>query len=208
LISCDVAFFSCFGKISTNSFSRYRACDRASRHNGEENAKESAKESKRATHVSGGAYDEHRHPESHIFDGKGLLSDSTSFQICDITDPVLHQLLHDADARSDTFDPRSGWYITANLDRIRALMRHKLFLLRSPGGPQVISEEESMRWLREESDYYVRNESKTQIKAVPGGKTAKTAAAHRKRNRAKEQLSDAQRQVRDEICIMPLLRLV
>jgi len=80
-------------------------------------------------------------------------------------------------------------------------MRHKLFLLRSPDGPQVISEEESMRWLKEESDYYVRNESTTHIRAVPGGKTAKTAATHRKRNRAKEQLSDAQRQVRDEICI-------
>ena len=86
--------------------------------------------------------------------------------------------------------------MAAKLDRIRALMRHKLFLLRSPNGPQVISEEESIRWLKEESDYYVRNESTTHIKAVPGGKTAKTAAAHRKRNRAKEQLSDAQRQVR------------
>ena len=80
-------------------------------------------------------------------------------------------------------------------------MRHKLFLLRSPEGPQVMSEEESMRWLREESDYYVRNESKTHIRAVPGGKTAKTA--HRKRNRAKEQLSDAQRQVRDDEICMP-----
>jgi hypothetical protein len=56
-----------------------------------------------------------------------------------------------------------------------------------------------MRWLKEESDYYVRHEGAARVKAVPGGKTAKTAGGgYRKRNRAKEQLSDAQRQVRAE----------
>lgn len=44
--------------------------------------------------------------ESHIFDGKILLSDATSFQVCDITDPVLKLLLDDEASRRETFDVR------------------------------------------------------------------------------------------------------
>lgn len=47
-----------------------------------------------------------RHRESHIFDGKILLSDATSFQVCDITDPVLVKMLHDPENWAESFDVR------------------------------------------------------------------------------------------------------
>jgi len=58
-----------------------------------------------------------------------------------------------------------------------------------------MTDEESLRWLYEESDYYVRHEGAEHLEEATGSKTAGTTGrGHRKRNRAKEQLSDAQRQ--------------
>ncbi|KAF8316858.1 hypothetical protein DL93DRAFT_2077675 [Clavulina sp. PMI_390] len=155
---------------------------------------------RKAGHIGGGAYDEWRHPESHIFDGQNLISDATSFQVMDITDPTLKAIMDDPANRRDKFDARDGWFKPDALDRIKALFRHKLFLLRSPNDPRALTEEESQAWYEEESIRFVRTariDGDDDGDANAGGGTGRargsaTVKGKGKKNRAKAMQDDVQ----------------
>ncbi|KAI0771512.1 RNA polymerase III transcription factor IIIC subunit-domain-containing protein [Trametes elegans] len=66
---------------------------------------------------------------SHIFDGTTVTSETAAFQLCDITDPMLKEMIEDEDALRETCNERDGWYTTAALERIKAVLRHKFFSL-------------------------------------------------------------------------------
>ncbi|KAI0662974.1 RNA polymerase III transcription factor IIIC subunit-domain-containing protein [Cubamyces menziesii] len=66
---------------------------------------------------------------SHIFDGVTVTSETAAFQLCDITDPMLKEMIEDEDALRETCSERDGWYTTHALERIKAVLRHKFFSL-------------------------------------------------------------------------------
>ncbi|CDO74112.1 hypothetical protein BN946_scf185043.g162 [Trametes cinnabarina] len=66
---------------------------------------------------------------SHIFDGVTVTSETAAFQLCDITDPMLKEMIEDEDAVRETCNERDGWYTTHALERIKTVLRHKFFSL-------------------------------------------------------------------------------
>ncbi|KAI0721934.1 RNA polymerase III transcription factor IIIC subunit-domain-containing protein [Cerioporus squamosus] len=68
---------------------------------------------------------------SHIFDGETVTSETAAFQLCDITDPMLKEMVEadDEDSLRDTCNERDGWYTTHALERIKTILRHKFFSL-------------------------------------------------------------------------------
>ncbi|OSD01840.1 hypothetical protein PYCCODRAFT_1478265 [Trametes coccinea BRFM310] len=66
---------------------------------------------------------------SHIFDGTTVTSETAAFQLCDITDPMLKEMIEDEDAVRETCNERDGWYTTHALERIKTVLRHKFFSL-------------------------------------------------------------------------------
>ncbi|KAI0829373.1 RNA polymerase III transcription factor IIIC subunit-domain-containing protein [Trametes gibbosa] len=66
---------------------------------------------------------------SHIFDGETVTSETAAFQLCDITDGMLKEMIEDEDARRETCGERDGWFTTHALERIKAVLRHKFFSL-------------------------------------------------------------------------------
>ncbi|KAI0637731.1 RNA polymerase III transcription factor IIIC subunit-domain-containing protein [Trametes polyzona] len=66
---------------------------------------------------------------SHIFDGTTVTSETAAFQLCDITDPMLKEMIEDEDALRETCNERDGWYTTHALERIKTVLRHKFFSL-------------------------------------------------------------------------------
>ncbi|KAJ4307999.1 tau 95 subunit of transcription factor TFIIIC [Fusarium piperis] len=63
--------------------------------------------------------------ESHIFDGETFHTDGKVWQVCDITDPLLRELLDNAAVRSE-WDPSSGWYHGGLWAKVKAIMKTKL----------------------------------------------------------------------------------
>lgn len=63
-------------------------------------------------------------PPSYIFDGVHA-PDSQTLQLCDITDPILHQKIHAAPVRSkcDTLD---GWFEFSDINKIRKALRARI----------------------------------------------------------------------------------
>ncbi|KAG7445824.1 uncharacterized protein BT62DRAFT_135878 [Guyanagaster necrorhizus] len=66
---------------------------------------------------------------SHIFDGRTLTKETAAFQLCDIEDPMLKEMIEDASDLRETCDERDGWYSTHVFERIKAVLRHKFFSL-------------------------------------------------------------------------------
>ncbi|KAE9984717.1 hypothetical protein EG328_008334 [Venturia inaequalis] len=73
---------------------------------------------------------------THIFDGTKLYTDGKVWQVCDITDPFLSDLLKTRDLRQECDMQFSGWYGNGTWSLFRRIMKHKLFLL-SEGKPQI-----------------------------------------------------------------------
>jgi general transcription factor 3C polypeptide 5 (transcription factor C subunit 1) len=86
------------------------------------------------------------HTRSHIFDGKTQSSEIASFQLCDIQDPMLVSMIESETELRDTCNvsrncrairlttkifaqERDGWYQSAHLEGIKAILRHKFFSL-------------------------------------------------------------------------------
>jgi general transcription factor 3C polypeptide 5 (transcription factor C subunit 1) len=67
---------------------------------------------------------------SHIFDGKNLTLDGKVWMACDITDPLLAQLIRDAPYRSVCETSRDGWFFNGTMAKIKAVMRMKLIAIR------------------------------------------------------------------------------
>lgn len=66
---------------------------------------------------------------SHIFDGETYHTDGKIWQVCDITDPLLRQLLDSTPIRP-TRDPSSGWYHGGLWGKVKAIMKIKLVAIR------------------------------------------------------------------------------
>jgi len=73
--------------------------------------------------------DEGSNATSHIFDGMHPSRESATFQLCDITDPMLKEMIEDEDAVRDECNERDGWYTTHAIERIKIVLRHKYFSL-------------------------------------------------------------------------------
>ncbi|PCD41378.1 hypothetical protein AU210_003933 [Fusarium oxysporum f. sp. radicis-cucumerinum] len=63
--------------------------------------------------------------ESHVFDGDTFHTDGKVWQVCDITDPLLKELLENAAIRPE-WDPSSGWYHGGLWAKVKAIMKTKL----------------------------------------------------------------------------------
>lgn len=68
---------------------------------------------------------------SHIFDGQTVTSETAAFQLCDITDLMLKEMIEADDEESlrDACNERDGWYTTHALECIKTVLRHKFFSL-------------------------------------------------------------------------------
>ncbi|RPD61992.1 hypothetical protein L226DRAFT_463601 [Lentinus tigrinus ALCF2SS1-7] len=68
---------------------------------------------------------------SHIFDGETITSETAAFQLCDITDEMLKEMIEadDEDSLRDACNERDGWYTTSALERIKSVLRLKFFSL-------------------------------------------------------------------------------
>lgn len=62
---------------------------------------------------------------SHIFDGETYDTDGKVWQVCDITDPLLRDLLDNATVRPEC-DMTSGWYHGGLWAKVKAVMKTKL----------------------------------------------------------------------------------
>lgn len=63
--------------------------------------------------------------QSHMFDGESYYTDSKVWQVCDITDPLLREMLGSAAVRPEC-DINSGWYHGGLWAKVKAIMKTKL----------------------------------------------------------------------------------
>ncbi|KDR83332.1 hypothetical protein GALMADRAFT_1337721 [Galerina marginata CBS 339.88] len=66
---------------------------------------------------------------SHIFDGQTLTKETAAFQLCDIIDPMLKEMIEDPDGLREACNERDGWYTTHAFEQIKTVLRHKFFSL-------------------------------------------------------------------------------
>ncbi|KAG6886058.1 hypothetical protein C0993_004048 [Termitomyces sp. T159_Od127] len=66
---------------------------------------------------------------SHLFDGQSITKETAAFQLCDITDPMLKEMIDDPDDLREECDERDGWYSSHAFERIKTVLRHKFFSL-------------------------------------------------------------------------------
>ncbi|KAG9317214.1 RNA polymerase III transcription factor IIIC subunit-domain-containing protein [Chiua virens] len=67
--------------------------------------------------------------KSHIFDGITLTKETAAFQLCDIHDLMLKDMIENEEDLRETCDERDGWYSAHAFERIKAVLRHKFFSL-------------------------------------------------------------------------------
>jgi general transcription factor 3C polypeptide 5 (transcription factor C subunit 1) len=67
--------------------------------------------------------------ESHVFDGNSYHADGKTWQVCDVIDPLLKELLDNAAIRP-SWDMTSGWYHGGLWAKVKAIMKTKLVALR------------------------------------------------------------------------------
>ncbi|KAG2152028.1 RNA polymerase III transcription factor IIIC subunit-domain-containing protein [Suillus cothurnatus] len=102
--------------------------------------------------------------KSHIFDGQNLTKETAAFQLCDIHDPMLKEMIEDDENLREVCDERDGWYSAQALERIKTVLRHKFFSLLQG---YVATEEECEALL--EQDAAGRSQT-TRIKRLKFGK--------------------------------------
>ncbi|KAL0949601.1 hypothetical protein HGRIS_009648 [Hohenbuehelia grisea] len=66
---------------------------------------------------------------SHVFDGITLTKETAAFQLCDITDPMLKEMIEGTDDLRDVCEERDGWYSALAFEQIKTVLRHKFFSL-------------------------------------------------------------------------------
>ncbi|KAI6047342.1 RNA polymerase III transcription factor IIIC subunit-domain-containing protein [Pisolithus marmoratus] len=66
---------------------------------------------------------------SHVFDGLTITKETAAFQLCDIIDPMLKEMIDREEDLRETCDERDGWYSAHALERIKTVLRHKFFSL-------------------------------------------------------------------------------
>ncbi|KAF4630494.1 hypothetical protein G7Y89_g7641 [Cudoniella acicularis] len=76
---------------------------------------------------------------SHIFDGKTLEPDGKIWQVCDVSDPLLVQLINNSPFRDECDKKNDGWYPSGSWAKIKAIMKTKLIAIRAQ---KVVADEE------------------------------------------------------------------
>ena len=64
--------------------------------------------------------------ESHIFDGQRLSRDGKTWQVCDITDPLLKDVLDTVQLRRDCHLDADGWFYNGTWVKAKSIMRWKI----------------------------------------------------------------------------------
>lgn len=65
-------------------------------------------------------------PTTHIFDGKNITANGKTWQICDITDPIVHDIFHTDNIRTECDAYQWGWYHNGTVAKGRAIMKDKM----------------------------------------------------------------------------------
>ncbi|KAI0397331.1 hypothetical protein F5Y17DRAFT_416121 [Xylariaceae sp. FL0594] len=75
------------------------------------------------------SYTKNEDPNSHIWDGESYSTDGKLWQICDITDPFMVDLIAKAPYRSECDLGESGWFTKATWQKIKAAMKVKMIAI-------------------------------------------------------------------------------
>lgn len=62
----------------------------------------------------------------HLFDGKEVHTDGKTWQVCDISDPLLRRILDKAPLREKCHEKLDGWYQNGAYAKVRTLMKFKV----------------------------------------------------------------------------------
>ncbi|KAF5387778.1 hypothetical protein D9615_000215 [Tricholomella constricta] len=58
-----------------------------------------------------------------------VTKETAAFQLCDITDPMLKEMIDEPDDLREECNERDGWYTSHAFERIKTVLRHKFFSL-------------------------------------------------------------------------------
>ncbi|GAP92722.1 putative transcription factor tau subunit sfc1 [Rosellinia necatrix] len=75
------------------------------------------------------SYTKNDDPTSHIWDGESYSTDGKLWQICDITDPFMVDMIANASIRSDCDLSESGWFQRGTWQKIKAAMKAKMIAI-------------------------------------------------------------------------------
>ncbi|KAK4501853.1 hypothetical protein PRZ48_007662 [Zasmidium cellare] len=65
-------------------------------------------------------------PTTHIFDGKNITANGKTWQICDLTDPIVHKVFSTKNIRSECDVFQWGWFYNATMAKGRTIMKDKM----------------------------------------------------------------------------------
>ncbi|KAI1129477.1 hypothetical protein F5Y10DRAFT_264157 [Nemania abortiva] len=75
------------------------------------------------------SYTKNDDPTSHIWDGESYSTDGKLWQICDITDPFMMEIIANAPVRSECDLSESGWFQRGTWQKIKAAMKAKMIAI-------------------------------------------------------------------------------
>ncbi|KAJ8126124.1 hypothetical protein O1611_g7514 [Lasiodiplodia mahajangana] len=75
------------------------------------------------------SYTKNDNPFSHIWDGESYSTDGKLWQICDITDPFMMDIIEKAPVRSECDLSESGWFHRGTWQKIKAAMKAKMIAI-------------------------------------------------------------------------------
>ncbi|KAI1733530.1 hypothetical protein F4680DRAFT_398767 [Xylaria scruposa] len=75
------------------------------------------------------SYTKNDDPTSHIWDGESYSTDGKLWQICDITDPFMLDIIANAPVRSECDLSDSGWFQRGTWQKIKAAMKAKMIAI-------------------------------------------------------------------------------
>ncbi|KAK0123770.1 tau 95 subunit of transcription factor TFIIIC [Cadophora gregata] len=73
----------------------------------------------------------HTNDNTHVFDGKKLTLDGKIWQVCDITVPLLVNLMEDAPYREKCEILTDGWYCNGTIAKFKGIMKTKLVAVKA-----------------------------------------------------------------------------
>jgi len=66
---------------------------------------------------------------SHVFDGVHLTTETAAFQLCDIHDRMLKDMIESEDEFRETCNASDGWFSSHAIEWVKIVLRHKFFSL-------------------------------------------------------------------------------
>ncbi|KAI0537768.1 RNA polymerase III transcription factor IIIC subunit-domain-containing protein [Xylaria digitata] len=75
------------------------------------------------------SYTKNDDPTSHIWDGESYSTDGKLWQICDITDPFMVDIIANAPVRPECDLSESGWFLRGTWQKIKAAMKTKMIAI-------------------------------------------------------------------------------